>query len=177
MLFRSVDALAKTGATRYIIDLRGATRGDLDDGLAAARLFVKMGTLVIRETKGNKETVAAQSGDGAVAAPVVMLVDQSTARAGEVFAAALDGNKRAEMIGEHTLGSAARQKLVKLPDGSAMLLSYVRYLAPNGNAIHEKGLQPEVPVDEPDVEFGGTPPTTDVTLQRALEYFTQKKAA
>ena len=44
--------------SRYIIDLRGATRGDLDDGLAAARLFVKMGTLAIRETKGNKETVA-----------------------------------------------------------------------------------------------------------------------
>ena len=176
-LKQAVDALAKTGASRYVIDLRGATRGDLDDGLAAARLFVKAGTLVIRETKGNKETVATQIGDGAIAAPVVLLVDQSTARAGEVFAAALDGNKRAEMIGEHTLGSAARQKLVKLPDGSAMLLSYVRYLAPNGNAIHEKGLQPEVPVDEPDVEFGVTAPAADVTLQRALEYFTQKKAA
>ena len=174
---QAVDALAKTGATRYVIDLRGATRGDLDDGLAAARLFVKAGTLAIRETKGNKETVATQAGDGVIAAPVVLLVDQSTARAGEVFAAALDGNKRAEMIGEHTLGSAARQKLVKLPDGSAMLLSYVRYLAPNGNAIHEKGLQPEVPVDEPDVEFGATAPATDVTLQRALEYFSQKKAA
>ena len=174
---QAVDALAKTGATRYVIDLRGATRGDLDDGLAAARLFVKAGTLAIRETKGNKEAVATQAGDGVIAAPVVLLVDQSTARAGEVFAAALDGNKRAEMIGEHTLGSAARQKLVKLPDGSAMLLSYVRYLAPNGNAIHEKGLQPEVPVDEPDVEFGATAPATDVTLQRALEYFSQKKAA
>ena len=74
---------------------------------------------------------------------MVLLVDQSTARAGEVFAAALDGNKRAEMIGEHTLGSAARQRLVKLPDGSAMLLSYLRYLAPDGNAIHEKGFSPK----------------------------------
>ena len=174
---QTIDALAKTGATRYIIDLRGATRGDLDDGLAAARLFVKTGTLAVRESKANKETVSAQTGDGAIAAPVVLLVDQSTARAGEVFAAALDGNKRAEMIGEHTVGSAAKQKLVKLPDGSAMLLSYVRYLAPNGNAIHEKGLQPEVPVDEPDVEFGGAAPATDPTLQRALEYFSQKKAA
>jgi carboxyl-terminal processing protease len=172
-----IDALAKTGAARYIIDLRGATRGDLDDALAAARLFVKTGTLIVRETKGNKETVAAQAGDGAIAVPLVLLVDQSTARAGEVFAAALDGNKRAEMIGEHTVGSAARQKLVKLPDGSAVLLSYVRYLAPNGNPIHEKGLQPEVLVDEPDVEFGAPAPTTDVTLQKALEYFAQKKAA
>src|SRR2546423_4040971 len=174
---QAVDALAKTGATRYIIDLRGATRGDLDDGLAAARLFVKTGTLAIREMKGNNETVAGQNGDGAITAPVVLLVDQSTARAGEGFAAALDGNKRAGTIGEHTIGSAARQKLVKLPDGSALLLSNVRYLAPNGSLIHEKGLQPEVPVDEPDVEFGATAPTTDVTLQRALEYFTQKKAA
>ena len=58
-----------------------------------------------------------------------------------------------------------------------MLLSYVRYLAPNGNVIHEKGLQPEVIVDEPDVEFGTPAPTTDVTLQKALEYFSQKKAA
>ena len=174
---QAVDALAKTGAARYIIDLRGATRGDLDDGVAAARLFVKTGTLVVRETKTNKETVAAQNGDGAITAPVVLLVDQSTARAGEVFAAALDGNKRAEMIGEHTIGSAAKQRLVKLPDGSAMLLSYMRYASPNGTAIHEKGLQPEVPVDEPDVEFGATTPTTDPTLQKALEYFTQKKAA
>ena len=174
---QAIDALTKTGGARYIIDLRGATRGDLDDGLAAARLFVKTGTLIVRETKGNKEPVAAQAGDGAIAVPLVLLVDQSTARAGEVFAAALDGNKRAEMIGEHTVGSAARQKLVKLPDGSAVLLSYVRYLAPNGNPIHEKGLQPEVLVDEPDVEFGAPAPTTDVTLQKALEYFAQKKAA
>jgi len=174
---QAIDALAKTGAARYVIDLRGATRGDLDDAVAAARLFVKSGTLVVRESKGNKETVAAQAGDGAITAPVVLLVDQSTARAGEVFAAALDGNKRAEMIGEHTVGSAARQRLVKLPDGSAMLLSYVRYLLPNGNAIHEKGLQPEVLVDEPDIEFGAPAPTTDVTLQKALEYFSQKKAA
>jgi carboxyl-terminal processing protease len=174
---QAIDALAKTGATRFVIDLRGATRGDLDDAVAAARLFVKSGTLVVRESKGNKETVAAQAGDGAITAPVVLIVDQSTARSGEVFAAALDGTKRAEMVGEHTVGSAARQRLVKLPDGSAMLLSYMRYLLPNGNAIHEKGLQPEVLVDEPDVEFGAPAPTTDLTLQKALEYFSQKKAA
>ena len=174
---QTFDALAKTGATRYVVDLRGATRGDLDDAVAAARLFVKSGTLVVRESKANKETVTAQAGDGAITAPVVLLVDQSTARSGEVFAAALDGNKRAEMIGEHTIGSAARQRLVKLPDGSAMLLSYMRYLLPNGNVIHEKGLQPEVVVDEPDVEFGAPAPTTDLTLQKALEYFSQKKAA
>jgi C-terminal processing protease CtpA/Prc len=43
--------------------------------------------------------------------------------------------------------------------------------------IHEKGLQPDVPVDEPDVEFGAPAPTTDVILQRAIQYFAEKKAA
>ena len=177
-LKQAVDALARTGATRYVLDLRGASKGDIDDAVVAARLFVKTGTLTIRETKGNsKEVVATQPGDGAVAAPVVLLVDQSTARAGEVFAAALDGNKRAELIGERTLGSASRQRLAKLPDGSAMLLSYLRYLAPDGTQIHERGLQPDVLVDEPDVEFGAPAPATDPLLQRALQYFTEKKAA
>ena len=65
--------------------------------------------MTIRETKGqSRKRLPHSAGDGAITAPVVLLVDQSTARAGEVFAAALDGNKRAEMIGEHTLGSAAR---------------------------------------------------------------------
>ena len=85
-----IDALAKTGATRYVVDLRGAVKGDLDDGTAAARLFVKTGPLSVKESKGGtKETVAAQTGDGAITAPVVLIVNQSTARAGEVFAAAL----------------------------------------------------------------------------------------
>ena len=177
-LKQAADALARTGATRYIVDLRGATKGDLDDALGAARVFVRTGTLTIRETKANpKDVVAAQAGDGAITAPVVLWSTSSTARAGEVFAAALDGNKRAEMIGEHTLGSAARQRLVKLPDGSAMLLSYLRYLTPAGMVIHEKGLQPEVLVDEPEIEFGAPAPATDVTLQRALRYFAEKKAA
>ena len=169
-LKQAVDALAKTEATRYVIDLRGTARGDLDDGVAAARLFVKRGTLAIRQTQGRQaELVTAQAGDGAITAPVVLLVDQGTAGAAEVFAAALDDNERADLVGERTLGRAARQRLVKLPDGSGLLLSHLRYLTPDGDAIHEKGLAPDVEVEQPDVEFGAEPPATDATLQKALE--------
>jgi carboxyl-terminal processing protease len=175
---QAIDALAKTGATRYVIDLRGTARGDLDDGFATARLFVKSGTLGARESKGGvRETVAAVAGDGAVAAPLLLLVDQGTSGAAEVFAAALDGNSRADLVGAHTLGRAARQRLVKLPDNSGLLLSYVRYLSPANTAIHEKGLTPDVEVEQPDVDFGTEPPATDATLQKALELLAQKKAA
>ena len=169
-LKQAVDSLAKTKATRYVIDLRGTARGDLDDGVAAARLFVNSGTLAIRQAKGDqRESIAAQPGDGAITAPVVLLVNQGTAGAAEVFAAALDDNDRADLVGEQTIGRAARQRLITLPDGSGLLLSHLRYLTPDGNAIHEKGLTPDEEVEQPEVEFGAEPPATDATLQKAIE--------
>ena len=168
-LKQAIEALQKTGASRYVIDLRGTARGDLDEGIAAARLFVKSGTLAVRQTKTGKETITAQPSDGAVTAPAVLLVDQGTTGAAEVFAAALDGNSRADLVGERTLGRAARQQLVKLPDGSGLLLSSMRYLTPASQPIHEKGLTPDLQVDQPDVEFGSDAPTTDATLDKAVE--------
>jgi carboxyl-terminal processing protease len=179
---QAFDALAKTGALQYVIDLRGTVAGDLDHGVATARLFLKNVTLTVKQTKagkdGAKETVAAAATDGAIVAPVILLVNQGTGGAAELFAAALDGNNRTELVGEHTLGRAARQQLVKLPDGSALLLSNMLYLTPSSEPIHEKGLAPDVPVDQPDVEFGAQPPPGDPTLDAALARLaTEKKAA
>ena len=185
---QTFDTLAKSGATRYVIDLRGTARGDLDDGVAAARLFVRTGTLAVKVTKDplaradakdktKKETIATQPNDGAITAPVVLLVDSGTSGPAELFAAALEGNKRTELIGERTIGRTARQQLVKLPDGSGLLLTTVRYLSPSSGAIHEKGLTPVVIVDEPDVDFGADPPAGDAALERALERLALKQAA
>jgi carboxyl-terminal processing protease len=166
---QAVDTLAQTGATRYVIDLRGTARGDLDYGIDTARLFVKTGQkLAVRQTKTGKQEVTAQS-DAAVTAPVAILVDQGTAAAAEVFAAALDGNDRADLVGERTIGRAARQQLIKLPDGSGLYLSSERYLSPSGASIHEKGLTPDVQVEQPDVDFGTDAPAGDPTLDKALE--------
>ena len=169
-LRQAVDALAKTGATRYAIDLRGTSRGDLDEGIAAARLFVREGTLAIRAGRGDqRETIVAEAGDGAVTAPVVLLVNSGTAGAAEVFAAALEEDDRAELVGQNTLGRAARQRLIKLPDQSGLWLTYLRYLTPDGDPIHERGLEPDEDVELAEVEFGAPEPTPDATLQEALE--------
>lgn len=178
---QAFDALAKTGASRFVIDLRGTVAGDLDQGIAAARLFVKSGTLTVTQRKAGRDTVkapvTAQATDGAIGAPVVLLVDQGTGGAAELFAAALDGNKRTELIGERTLGRAARQQLVKLPDGSGLLLSTVLYLTPSSDALHEKGLTPDVEVAQPDVEFGAQAPPGDPTLDAALARLAAEKKA
>jgi carboxyl-terminal processing protease len=165
-----VAALKKDGATSLIVDVRGTAEGGPELGIAPARLFVGDGVLASQESRGvAKRDETAGAGDGSVTMPVTLLVTNGTSRAAEVFAAALAGHKRATLVGEHTLGRAATQELVRLPDGSGLWLSTVRYLAPSGTAIQEKGLTPDVEVAEPDVEFGAAPPTTDPILDKALE--------
>jgi carboxyl-terminal processing protease len=107
----------------------------------------------------------------------VVLIDTGTSGAAELFASALSGNKRADLIGERTIGRAAQQTLIKLPDGSGLWMSTTRYLSPSGTTLHEKGLDPTVAVDEPDVEFGQPAPATDPVLEKALERLRQKAAA
>lgn len=174
-----ITDLTKNGAAKVIVDLRRTSSGAYDDGLALARLFVASGTLAMREAKNPpRETIAAGPGDGSVTLPVVLLVDTGTSGAAELFASALLGNKRAELVGEHTIGRAAQQKLVKLPDGAGLWLSTTRFLTPAGEPLHEKGLEPTVAVDEPDVaEFGGQPPAGDPVLEKAIERLSEKQAA
>ena len=98
-----IASLTKSGATRLIIDVRNTAGGDLAEGVAAARLFVGSGTIAIRESRSNGQVkIAAEKGDGAITVPVTLLVDNGTSGAAEVFAAALGGNKRADLIGERT---------------------------------------------------------------------------
>jgi carboxyl-terminal processing protease len=173
-LKQAVDALTKTGATRFVVDVRNTARGDLDHGVAAARLFVRNAPITVRLTRGDqREVIAATATDGAVTAPVAVLVDPGTAGAAEVFAAALAGNDRADLVGTRSLGRAARQRLVKLPDQSGLWLTYIRYLTPDNDPIHETGLAPDVEVEQPEVEFGSAPPASDAALQRALDHLTQ----
>jgi carboxyl-terminal processing protease len=178
-LKQQVTSLTKDGAKHVILDLRATAEGAPELGVAPARLFVSEGIITSRESRNDaKRDIGAAAGDGAITVPVVLLVDNGTSQAAEIFAASLSGHKRAEMIGEHTLGRAATQELVRLPDGSGLWISTVRYLTPNGTAIHEKGLAPDVAVAEPEVEFGATPPTGDPILEKAIERIeTPAKAA
>jgi carboxyl-terminal processing protease len=172
-----VAALAKTGATKLIVDVRNSAAGDLAEGVAVARLFVPSGTLAIHDSRtAGQQKFEAAKGDGSITLPIEVLVDSGTSGAAEIFAAALAGNKRAELVGEHTVGRAGTQELVKLPDASGLWITSSRYLTPAGASIQSKGLEPTVMVDQPDGEFG-LPAPPDLILQKAVERLTTKKAA
>jgi carboxyl-terminal processing protease len=161
-----------------LVDVRRTSGGTLTAGLDMARLFVPSGPLAMREAQGiEREIIEAGKGAGSITLPTTVLVDTGTTGAAELFASALAGNQRAELIGEHTIGRASQQKLIKLPDGSGLWLTIARYLMPDGSPLHERGLEPTVAVDQPQVDFGQTPPTTDPILEAALQRIALKKAA
>jgi carboxyl-terminal processing protease len=178
-LAAAIESAKQGGASRLLIDIRGTADGPPAEGIAAARLFVKTGVLAIlagREASDQVKTSAA-AGDGATTLPIVVLISNGTAGAAEVFAAALSGHERAELVGEPTAGLAAVQHLITLPEGAGIWLTYQRYLTLDGQPIHERGVRPTVGVDQPFVNFDDTPPTTDPVFERGLEALKKAKGA
>jgi carboxyl-terminal processing protease len=165
--------LAKQGATRLVLDVRQSSEGALTNGLSAAGVFVPSGaTVAMKSTRDEqKAPVLNQESGDPITLPAVVLTDLGTAGAAELFAAALAGNDRAKLVGEHTVGRAGVQKLVKLPQGYGIWLTYATYTSPKGDAIHEKGLTPTVQVDAPELELGVLPEPNakDPILEKALE--------
>ena len=169
-LREQVASLQREGARALILDLRGCATGPLTAGIETARLFVRSGAITHLDARGaSRQTVTAAAGDGSIALPLVILVDAGTTGAAELTAAAVQGNKRGDLVGERTGGRTALQRLFPLPDGSALWMSYAQYLSVSGDPIHGRGLEPTVVVEQPDVEFGATPPAGDVTVERAIE--------
>ena len=183
-LKKQVADLSHAGAKSIIVDVRHTAEGSYENGIDAARLFVKSGTLVMkggRESDKDKnadaarEKITAAPGDGSIELPVQVLTTTGTSGAAELFAAALSGNKRAELVGERTLGRAGIQKLVRLPENRGLWLTYARYLTPAGEAIQGKGLKPGVDVEDVDVtEFGAPAPDKDPILDAAIARASKK---
>ena len=173
-----VAALAESGASRLIVDVRRTSGGSFDGGLALARLFVGSGTLVQRETKGSEPVpIRAEPGDGSITMPTTLLVDSGTSAAAELFAAALAVNERADVVGEHTVGRTGQQSLIRLPGGGGLWLTTTRYLMADGSPLHQEGIEPTVSVEQPVVQFGQEPPDGDPVLDKALELFAERVAA
>ncbi|MFZ0819265.1 MAG: S41 family peptidase [Candidatus Acidiferrales bacterium] len=173
--------LDREGVHKVILDVRGCALGEVSEGISAARLFLPSGTIAtLRGQTVSKQEFAADASKVVWKNPVAVLTSGATSGAAEILAAAIGGNKRGEVVGERTFGSASQQKLIQLDDGAAINITIAYYYTPGGKAIPEDGVAPttEVPTtaDDPLVySHAENPPLTpgdpknDPVLGKALE--------
>jgi len=175
-----IATLTGQAATRFVLDLRHCSTGSDEEGIALANLFMDSG--LITYTQGQKQARQDFRASKAVTqAPLAVIVNRSTAGGGEIAAAALLSSKRAQLVGERTYGDAAVRKTLALKDGAAVILSVAKYYSPDGKAIQDNGVtpnvlqaeaEPEVSDDIPDVAQDDTankPTTSDDLLKKAMQ--------
>ena len=145
----ALKRLQASGAKALILDLRNNPGGLLDAAVEVAEPFFKPGELIVY-TQGraadSREELRAGSSAGGLNLPVAVLVNAGTASAAEVVAGALKDTSRAVVVGETTFGKGSVQTVFRLKNGEALRLTTARYYTPGGVSIHEKGIEPQVPV-------------------------------
>jgi carboxyl-terminal processing protease len=153
-----------------VLDLRDDPGGIVDQAILVADQFLDDGTIVtIRGRQGSVENQVAHKGGAGVGVPIICLVDQGTASAAEILAAALHDHGRAKLVGLPTYGKGTVQTFYDLDDGSGLKLTTARYLTPKGNSLESKGIVPDQRVDafvpEEIVAGGGAGSATSATIK------------
>jgi carboxyl-terminal processing protease len=151
----AVADLQKQGAKKLLLDLRYSASGNPEDGVELANLFLDKGLITYSVgQKSARKNFEADPKKDVTALPLVVMTNRGTAAAAEVAAAALQADKRATLVGEHTYGDASVLNAIKMDDGSAIILSTAKYYSPDGKSIQDNGVTPEDLVAE--AEIGGT---------------------
>ena len=139
----------------YIIDLRNNPGGLLSQAISITDFFLNDGEIV--STKGRKVSETrkffARMGDGVKGKPVVVLINNGSASASEIFAGALKDHKRAIIIGENSYGKGSVQSVIPLQNGGGIRLTISKYYLPSGKSISEVGVSPDIIVKESGENF------------------------
>ena len=166
---KAVANLKEQGARGIILDLRNNPGGLLNEAVNVASVFLDEGVVVSVRQKDETERVLEVneniSSDTQI--PLIVLTNQGSASASEIVAGAVQDYDRGKLIGTTTFGKGVVQSVVPLKDGSAVSLTTARYYTPDGNYIHEKGIEPGTKV-ELDLE-AAQEDGSDKQLDKAVE--------
>ena len=185
-----IAAETKAGAKRIILDLRNVSDGEASEGIAVANLFLDHGTIAsLKGQKFAKQDFNADPSKAVTKLPLVVLVNRGTAGPAEIVASAVLANGRGDVLGDKTFGVGSVTKLIEVPDGSAIILSIAKYYSPDGKAIQDASVTPNILVadnDDNDANDDGSDdnndqpeaksatPKVDTQLQRAIAVLKNK---
>ena len=139
----------------YIIDLRNNPGGLLTQAINITDFFLDDGEIV--STKGRKISETrkffAKKGDEIKGKPIIVLINNGSASASEIFAGALKDHKRAIILGENSYGKGSVQSIIPLGNGGGIRLTISKYYLPSGQSISEVGVTPDILVEEIGSDF------------------------
>jgi len=156
-------------AEKIVLDLRNNPGGYLEMTVQIAGWFLDRGNVVLIEDYGGKkepEEHLAKGNSRLIDYPTVVLINQGSASASEILAAALRDNRGLTLIGETSYGKGSVQTLLKMKDESSLKVTIANWLTPNGELINEKGLEPDIKVELTEEDYNNE---VDPQLDKALE--------
>ena len=145
----------KSSIIGYVFDLRNNPGGLLTQAINITDFFLEDGEIV--STKGRKVSETrkffARKGDEIKGKPIVVLINNGSASASEIFAGALKDHKRAIILGENSYGKGSVQSIIPLRNGGGIRLTISKYYLPSGKSISEVGVTPDIVIEEEGDDF------------------------
>ena len=152
-----------------VFDLRNNPGGALDVCLDIADTFLDEGVIVTTEDK-NGEVITEKSDADMDDIPMTVLINENSASASEILAAAFKDRGRAKVVGKKSFGKGIVQKLFPLDNGAGAKITISEYKTPDGNKINEIGVEPDIEVENenPDLDLNESAYTKDKQFMKAL---------
>ncbi|WP_438823759.1 S41 family peptidase [Bacillus sp. JJ1764] len=150
-LVTTLNDLQKKGMQGLVLDLRQNPGGLLDQAISISSMFVPKGKLIVKEEDRNgkiKEIPSQNEGNPNL--PLVVLIDKGSASASEILSAAVKESAGVPLVGEKSFGKGTVQTASNFKDGSNLKYTIAKWLTPNGNWIHKKGIKPDYEVALPE---------------------------
>ena len=175
------QTLQEDGMEGLIIDLRNNPGGLLDAVCDTLEQILPKGLIVYTEDKNGNRVEHSGDGETPIQIPLVLLINENSASAAEIFAGAVKDYEVGTLVGATTYGKGIVQQTYQLRDGSAVKLTIAKYYTPNGVNIHGTGIQPDITVEWPqdqealasDFDFSQVPQeewlAQDPQMEKAVE--------
>ena len=162
--------LTEAGMENLILDLRSNPGGLLDQVYMVSDAFLPTGAVVVstEDNQGVKEYLKAEN-DDTIDIPMVVLTDGYSASASEILAGVIKDYELGTLMGQTTYGKGIVQRIFPLSDGSAIKMTISKYFTPNGEYIHDKGITPDIEIEEMYIEEKGDTILDDTWIQAALK--------
>lgn len=168
---RAFKTLQEKGITSLIFDVRNNNGGTLESVCEILDMIVPKGNIVTIESKSGTQTSTIQSDSNQITIPMVVLINENTYSAAELFAATIRDFKKGTLVGTTTYGKGVAQQVIPLGDQTAVYLSTQIYYPHSGESFDGQGISPDIveKMSEEDLSnFYELSTEQDVQIQKAL---------